>query len=130
MNSEERRMCLLSNYGRWLGWEVWLDEQCVCSLNFESSQDAEWDCYVISNVVDGYEATTDTFLGQCIVVYTFLGSFPRISPFGTALFGGIRNVRSYELVGYTFLLSNGQFGTGCTFCFNRTSEEKCVAALK
>ncbi len=61
MNSEERRLCLFSNYGRWLGWEVWLDNNHVCSLNFHSSQDYEWDCYVISHAADGCQVRDDGF---------------------------------------------------------------------
>ena len=44
----EKRSLLLSNYGRWLGWDVLQNGAKICRLSYHSPDDQFWDCYVLS----------------------------------------------------------------------------------
>ena len=56
-----KKKIIFSNYGRWLGWDVWRRGSHICTLNFHESQDFEWDCYTVRSSNAGVEFKNDEF---------------------------------------------------------------------
>jgi len=61
MTPQERRLAVVSNSGRWLGWNIYLEDVRVCTLSFHSDGDMFWDVYVLSDKNQRFDVESDAF---------------------------------------------------------------------